>query len=225
MTKQPPTSGSEHVFTTRKWGSPKGKVNNNCYAYAVHNFRTDRAWKSQPGERANKNKQQTYKNCGSLPSMVVADNPGKVYMVKAGEKCKPSYYKIMMFVATCKSKNYLCQGYFHFYKQHNKTEYKVKKGDTHESIAKFFKVPTLRVKRAAKVLVPGRVIVFKANFFSHKRGWATGPLVTGATGKLITDPRRTSRSYPGLNYNKYCSSFCVKNRGIKVGHTYPKIRK
>jgi len=146
-------------------------------------------------------------------------------MVNGGTKCKPSYYKVMLFVATCKKSNYLCQGDFHFYKQHSKTEYKVKKGDTHESIATFFKVPTLRVKRAALVLQPGRVITFKAEFFSHKRGWATGPLVVGASGKLITDPRKISRNYAGLNYDRYCSSFCVKNKGIKVGHTHPKIRK
>jgi hypothetical protein len=226
MTKPPPPSGSEHTFTTRKWGSPKGRVSNNCYAYAVNNYKTDRAWKAQPGERVGRtNTPQTYVNCGSLPSLVKADNPNKVYMVKAGEKCKPSYYKIMMFVATCKNTNYLCQGDFHFYKQHNKTEYKVKRGDTHESIANFFKVPVIRVKRAAVRLTPGRVVVFKADFFSHKRGWGGDPIVTGATGKLITDPRTTSRKYSGLNYNKYCSSFCVKNTGIKVGHTYTKVRK
>jgi len=226
MTKRPPPSGSEHTFTTRKWGSPKGKVSNNCYAYAVHDYKTQRLWKAQPGERANMNKNNnTYVNCGSLPKFVKYDNPDKVYIVKAGEKCKPSYYKVMMFVATCKKSNYMCQGDFHFYKQHSKTEYKVKRGDTHESIAKFFKVPTIRVKRATATLIPGRVIVFKADFFSHKRGWGDNPIVTGATGKLITDPRTTSRKYPGLNYNKYCSSFCVKNRGIKVGHTHPKIRK
>ena len=101
----------------------------------------------------------------------------------------------------------------------------MKAGDTHESIARFFKVPVIRVKRAAATLKPGRVIVFKAEFFSHKRGWATGPLVVGAKGKLIRDPRKISRAYPGLNYDKYCSSFCVKNKGIKVGHTHPKVRK
>ena len=30
MVKNPPTSGSEHIFTTRKWGGPVGKNNNNC---------------------------------------------------------------------------------------------------------------------------------------------------------------------------------------------------
>ena len=142
-----------------------------------------------------------------------------------GTKCKPDYYKVMLFIASCKKNNYMCHGDFHFYKQHSKAEYKVKAGDTHESIARFFKVPVGRVKRAAITLKPGRVVVFKAEFFSHKRGWATGPLVVGAKGKLIRDPRKISRDYPGLKYDKYCSSFCVKNKGIKVGHTHPKVRK
>ena len=45
-----------------------------------------------------------------------------------------------------------------------------------------------------------------------------------AKGKAITDPRKASRDYPGLNYEKYCSSFCVKDTGIKVGQTHPKVR-
>lgn len=225
MVKGPPTSGSEHTFTKRKWGGKVGKNNNNCYAYAVHDFQKYRNWKSQPGERARVSNSGKYLNCGKLPKMVVADNPKMVYMVKGGTKCKPSYYKVMLFVATCKRNDYMCHGDFHFYKQHSKTDYRVKKGDTHTSIASFFKIPVIRIKRCAPVLIPGKIITFKANFFSHKRGWATGPLVTGARGKLITDPRRISRKYEGINYNKYCSSFCVKNKGIKVGHTHPKVGK
>jgi hypothetical protein len=49
--------------------------------------------------------------------------------------------------------------------------------------------------------------------------------VTDAKGKVIVDPRKASRDYPGLNYKKYCSSFCVKNKGIKVGHTHSKVGK
>ena len=33
MVKNPPTSGSEHIFTTRRWGGPVGKNNNNCLLY------------------------------------------------------------------------------------------------------------------------------------------------------------------------------------------------
>ena len=222
--KIPPTNGSEKMFTLKKWNGSVGVNNNNCYAYAVNDYEDYREWKAQPGERANITDNGPYDTCKRLNKSVVADNPGKVYGTKAMTKCKPGFYKIMMFISKCKKNDYLCQGDFHFYKQHSKTEYKVKRGDTHESIAAFFKVPVLRIKRAGKILKPGRIITFKADFFSHKRGWSTGPLITGAKGKLIRDPRKISRDYPGLNYDTYCSSFCVKNKGIKVGHTHPKIR-
>jgi LysM repeat protein len=222
MKKSPPTNGSEHTFTMRRWNGKVGINNNNCYAYAVNDFEDYRQWKAQPGERANISHDGPYVRCDRLNKSVVADNPGKVYATKAMTKCRPGFYKIMMFIAKCKKS--LCQGDFHFYKQHSKTEYKVKRGDTHESIAAFFQVPVLRIKRAAKELRPGRLITFKADFFSHKRGWATGPLITGACGKLIKDPRTISRDYPGMNYDTYCRSFCVKNKGVKVGHTHPKVR-
>ena len=130
----------------------------------------------------------------------------------------------MMFVSPGRPTNYIRQGDFHFYRQHGVVEYKIKPGDTVVSVAKFFKVPESRVRRAGPFKV-GKRIVFRANVFSHKRGWATGPLLTDAKGKSITDPRKASRAYPGLNYETYCSSFCVKNNGIKVGKTHPKIRK
>ena len=46
---------------------------------------------------------------------------------------------------------------------------------------------------------------FKANIFSHKRGWATGPLLVDAKGKSIQAPRTASHNYPALSYKKYCS--------------------
>jgi hypothetical protein len=222
--KLPPTNGSELKFTLNKWNSNNGVNNNNCYAYAVNDYEDYREWKAQPGERANITDNGAYDTCKRLNRSIVSDNPTKVYATKAMTKCRPGYYKIMMFISKCKRNDYLCQGDFHFYKQHSKTEYKVQKGDTHESIASFFRVPVIRIKRAAKVLKPGSIIIFKADFFSHKRGWSTGPLITGALGRLIKDPRKISRDYPGMNYDTYCSSFCVKNKGVKVGHTHPKIR-
>jgi len=222
--KKLPLSGSEPTYTQRLWGRAVGIGNNNCYAYAVGDYEGFRQSKSIPGERAGIRNGHTYTHCRDLPRRVVADNPKKVYLAKAGEKCKSKHFKVMMFVAPGNKRNYFRQGDFHFYKQHGNVEYKVKKGNTHEGIAKFFKVPLERVKKCGKC-VPGKLFKFKANIFSHKRGWATGPLLIDAKGKAITDPRKASRNYPGLSYGKYCSSFCVKNRGIKVGHTHTKVTK
>ena len=223
--KSLPLSGSEPTYTHRLWGRTIGIGNNNCYAYAVGDYESLRMSKSIPGERAGiKNLSHSYTNCKGLPQRVIADNPKKVYKVQADTKCKPNHFKVMMFVAPGNKRNYFRQGDFHFYKQHGIVEYKVKTGNTYESIAKFFNVPVSRVKKSGKCLA-GRLLKFKANVFSHKRGWATGPLLIDAKGKAITDPRKASRNYPGLSYKKYCSSFCVKNRGIKVGHTHPKVTK
>jgi hypothetical protein len=104
-------------------------------------------------------------------------------------------------------------GDFHFYKQHGSVKYKVKKADTVQSIAKFFQIPMTRLPK--KLPETGSYIRFRANVFSHKLGWATGPLLTDASGKVIKDPRTANRKY-GFNYSKYCCSFCVKNKGIDV---------
>lgn len=218
-----PLSGSERKFTDRKWGGPIGIGNNNCYAYAVGDYESYRWQKSIPGDRSGlSNLPHEYTHCKDLPRRVVSDNPTRVYVAKGNEKCKKGYFKVMMFVSPGRPTNYIRQGDFHFYRQHGVVEYKIKKGDTIKSIATFFKVPETRIKNAGPLRV-GKRIVFRANVFSHKRGWATGPLLTDAKGNVILDPRKARKDYPGLNYETYCSSFCVKNTGIKVGKTHPKV--
>lgn len=219
-----PLSGSERKFTDRKWGGPVGIGNNNCYAYAVGDYESYRWQKSIPGDRSGlSNVPHTFTHCKDLSRRVVSDNPTRVYAAKGGEKCKKGYFKVMMFVSPGRPTNYIRQGDFHFYRQHGVVEYKIKSGDTISSVAAFFKVPESRIKNAG-VFKVGKRIVFRANVFSHKRGWATGPLLTDAKGNAIFDPRKARRDYPGLNYERYCGSFCVKNTGIKVGKTHPKVR-
>ena len=216
-----PPSLSAHRYTYEPWAS-LGRVSNNCYAYAVHDFEKFRFNKAQPGERVGKNRgMHDYRKCGNLGMRVVADNPKKVYGTKACATCKPGHYKIMMFVAPS-NKFGNSNGDFHFYKQHNEIEYKIKPGDTYKKIAGFFKIPEARIKRAvakqleSKRLTPGKKIVFKANVWSHKQGWGAGPLLTDASGKAILNPIKSDKKY-SYNYSKYCNSFCVKNRGIDVG--------
>jgi hypothetical protein len=139
----------------------------------------------------------------------------------------------MMFVAPHNIFNNRT-GDFHFYKQHGYVDYNIKEGDTRQSIAKLFKVPLVNVpllstaKRNltnAKISINDGtkrknnvnrgVIKVKANVWSHKQGWGAGPLLVDAKGKIILDPRKADRKY-AYDYSKFCSSFCVKNRGIKV---------
>ena len=145
----------------------------------------------------------------------------KVYIVKGNTRCKKGYYKVMMFVTGKKKPTLLNSGDFHFYKQHGLVEYKPKEGDTKTSIAKFFKVSPRKIPK----VVVGKIMKIRVSVFSHKRGWATGPLLKDAKGKVIKDPRKANRNYGGLNYNTYCSSFCVKNRGINVGKVRSNLRK
>jgi len=221
--KELPLSGAENKFTNRRWSSENGIPNNNCYAYAIGDYEAYRWQKSIPGDRSGlSNIKHDYTTCKDLPRRVISDNPKTVYKVDGDKKCKKGYFKMMMFVSSGRGKGYIRQGDFHFYKQHGVIEYKIKPGDTIKSVASFFKIPESRVKNGGRFIL-GKRIVFKANVFSHKRGWATGPLLGDANGKAIKDPRTASRKYKELNYDQYCSSFCVKDSGVKVGKGYPKI--
>jgi hypothetical protein len=210
--KNLPLSGGERPYSWYPWGGTGLHVDN-CYAYAVGDHSLYRNNKSVPGNRSGMSSIfHSYKNCKGLAKRVISDNPKKVYRALAEERCRKQFYKVMMFVApTNKYQN--VTGDFHFYKQHGFVKYKVKKGDTRESIARFFKIPLSRIPVR---LAP--IIKIKANVFSHKLGWATGPLLTDASGKVIKDPRKADRKY-GFNYSKYCCSFCVKNKGIDVDRT------
>ena len=224
--KRLPLSGSEPVFTEKKWGTKKGIRSNNCYDYAFNDFSNFRTQKSSPGNRTGmrNNNYGPIKACGVLPTGVTTNNPSGVYRVRAEVKCRPGFYKAMMFVSPSKGNMFNSGGDFHFYKQHGKVEYRPKKTDTYTSIAKFFDVPISRVKKAGPLVV-GKLMKFKANIFSHKRGWATGPLLVDSKGKSIKDPRYAGRTYDGLDYKMYCSSFCVKNKGVVIGKNSPNIRK
>lgn len=206
------------VFSNMPW--EKGIKSNNCYAYAMNDFQSYRIHKSIPGDRSGlSDLPHKYTHCKDLPRRVLSDNPGKVYKVPAKKKCRKGFYKIMMFVAPTNIFNDR-YGDFHFYKQHNHVEYKVKPGETAKSIAEFFQIPVKDVLRAGPVVV-GRRIKFKANIWSHKQGWATGALLKDADGKAILNPLKANRKY-SHNYSKYCCSFCVKKKGVKVGLTKPK---
>ena len=211
-----PLSGSEHEFNHAPW--VKVIMANNCYAYAFHDLRKWRPHKSVPGDRSTGMLNSDYTHCKGIAKKIVDDNPGKVKVVRYDKKCPKGYYKVMMVVAP-KDKYGNPGGDFHFYKQHGIVNYRIRNGDTLENMVKFFKVPKQRLEKAALVaggFKVGKTLRFVCNCFSHKMGWATGPLLVDSEGLLMKDPRKAGRRY-GLDYSKYCNSFCVKNKGIKVG--------
>jgi hypothetical protein len=68
-------------------------------------------------------------------------------------------------------------------------------------------------------LSPGKVIEFPVKLWSHKTGWAGGPLIVDASGNTITDPRKADRSYkPGFHYTKFCSAYGVRRGFAKTGN-------
>jgi hypothetical protein len=67
-------------------------------------------------------------------------------------------------------------------------------------------------------LTPGKVIDFPVKLWSHKTGWAGGPLIVDASGHTISDPRKADRCYkPGFHYTKFCSAYGVRRGFARTG--------
>lgn len=223
-------NGSEPVFTSRLWNTEKGVGNNNCYSYAMNNFSADRPSKAVPGDRSGYTHDLDYKSCPLVKLRLLQDNPDSIHPEKPENKCRPGFYKIMMFVGERDSRS--PYGDFHFYKHHRDIEYKVGPSDTVETVAEKLNTTRQRVLQAvaasasnaqlpnqnARPLEPGMVLMFK-NFrtqagrtlWSHKLGWATGALLDDACGKIITDPRKSCRKFSTIDYTKYCGAYCIRN--------------
>ncbi len=208
-------SGYESIFTLSPWSKSVNAVN--CYDYAIGDYERYRSVKSTPGERGGMSPNAIQiKSCADLRRRILKDNGKNIYMCKnPNAVCRRGHYKIMNFVTSDGTD-------FHFYKQVKAVKYKVKTGDTRAALAKFFRVrPTVVPAK----LVPGKTITLPCNLWAHKRGWGEPPLLVDARGKTIQDPRRASRKYPGLNYNKFCGAFCIKaNKGVSGAQSSPGLR-
>lgn len=216
LTQQRPlaNSGYEKDYVHPKWNSKVGISNNNCYAYAFEDFSHHRERKSVPGNRSDlKYERIDFKDCEDVQTRLIIDNRDRLYPVDAREKCGRGSYKVMMFVS---SKD---RGDFHFYKHHKNVWHTVTQADTIVGIAGFYQIPianVVRANRGSHELVPGTRLYLKdANVFSHKRGWATGALLTDACDRVIKDPRRACRAYAGVNYAHNCGTYCVRPRNNK----------
>jgi phage tail protein X len=76
----------------------------------------------------------------------------------------------------------------------------------------------VKMSKGAKIPA-GKVIEFPVKLWSHKTGWAGGPLIVDASGKTITDPRKADRNYkPGFHYSKFCSAYGVRLGLAKTGN-------
>ena len=77
-----------------------------------------------------------------------------------------------------------------------------------------------KMSSTSKTRLPvGRVIDFPVKLWSHKTGWAGGPLIVDASGRTITDPRKANRNYkPGFHYTKFCSAYGVRRGFARTGN-------
>lgn len=203
-----PVSGSEEVFADITYGAPRGKGNNNCYAWAIGDYRNSGSHKLQPGNLYGAKDDMNLSSCADIARRAAADLRGRAYTAKPQETCRPGYYKIMSFLA--KGNDY------HWYKQHRDLllRWPANWEGGVGRLAAVLNVPESSIYVPHTPPRAGDVVLVKdARVFSHKQGLATGPLLHDACGAVITDPRKACRSYAsGLDYSKFCSSMCVKSK-------------
>lgn len=81
------------------------------------------------------------------------------------------------------------------------------------------KMANVRNNKRWPALTVGKIIEFPVNLWSHKQGWASGPLMIDASGRTIVDPRKSNRSWkPGFHYTKFCSAYGVRRGVAQTGN-------
>ena len=204
------SESSDSPYTNLVYNKAWGKEHNNCYAWAIDHFSPSTDEKLQPGDLSNPRGKGMSLKCSSLVSRVAADLGSRAYKAPPGSAatCKSGHYKIFPFIAPGKD--------YHWYRSHKDLLYRVDAADpsTATSLAR-----RMGVKKS-QFLVPGgkirageMIFVKNANLWSHKRGFATGPLLKDACGKFIRDPQTACRDYGGdYNYKQACTAFCVRKQ-------------
>lgn len=204
-----PVSGSEDVYSNATYGLRRGKGNNNCYAWAIDDYKNSGGQKLQPGNLSGAAGDMNLSSCAALAARAAADLKGRSYRVSPEVACRRGYYKVMAFLA--KGTDY------HWYKQHQHALVRWPTDGRWKSVADMAKalgVPPANVYAPRDPPRPGdAVIVRNAGLWSHKQGFATGPVLRDACDRAITDPRKACRSYGhGLDYKDFCGAMCVKHR-------------
>ena len=203
------SESSDSPYTNLVYNKAWGKEHNNCYAWAIDHFSPSADEKLQPGDLSSPRGKAMSLKCSSLASRVAADLGSRAYKAPADGQCKPGYYKIFPFIAPGAD--------YHWYRSHKDLLYRVDAADpaTATSLAKRMGVKKSQflVPDGGKLRAGKMIFVKNANLWSHKRGFATGPLLKDACGKFIRDPRAACRNYGGdYNYKEACTAFCVRKQ-------------
>lgn len=216
-----PLSGSEPDFGNARWSTEQGVRSNNCYSYAFNNLYPPGGQrnppKAVPGDRSGSPYPPSFRfrSCKPVHERVLLDNPWDVYQVAPKARCKSGFYKAMMFVSSQPDSHGDEYGDFHFYRQDKDVAYRVRPGDTPESVARFFGIDPAEV--GAGPLRPGSTLRLRnVGVFSHKLGNATKPLLHDSCGRAIQDPRKACRQHASIAYDKFCSAYCVRRGGAKT---------
>jgi hypothetical protein len=187
-----PLSGDERTFSWDPWGR-SGVVHDNCYDYAFGSFSNKRASKSVPGNRSGVGSNGlTFTTCTGIVDRVLSDNPGSVYRINPGAKCKPGFYKVMCFVAPTNDFGN-STGDFHWISQNNAVRYKIRPGDDVPSLARFFHVrPLVIVAALSKSTRPASSTDGKISTYDYEikmqKVISTVKYPSLPVGKIITFP-------------------------------------
>lgn len=206
-----PLSGSERPFTVTTFGSHRGKGNNNCYAWAIDKYRNDGGVKLQPGNLSGSKDDLNLASCRSVMTRALADLGQDAYAAPAETRCRPGFYKVMSFLSPGQD--------YHWYRQHKdllvQTNDKVRTAD---DVARYLGVPSSRVYSPSRAPRSGDTLLVKnTGLWSHKRGFATEPILKDACDKPIMDPRRACRRYShDLDYKEYCGALCVRSTASAI---------
>jgi hypothetical protein len=190
---------------------------NNCYAYAIqHLSQNGTPYKLQPGDLSGlKNTDFSLATCHPAHARILRDlvTRKRGYQVPPDAPCKQGYGKIALMLSPSTD--------YHLLRLNKDVVYPLERGETVQRVATKFRVPVRNVVPMTK----GRVRVKDAWVYSHKRGLAYPPTLYDAKGKMIFDPRTANLDYGDLNYSRYCSSFCVKQKPCARSTTFHAKRK
>lgn len=209
-----PLSGAEETYTDLVYGVRRGKRNNNCYAWATGEYRNSGDVKLQPGNLSKNNAGRNggsmdLGSCAALRSRSGADLRGRAYPADPDKPCRAGHYKIMAFLAPGED--------YHWYKQHG--DALVRATDKMRNLAALARAlgvnPAQVHSPTAEPRKGDMVLVKRAGVWSHKQGFATGPMLKDACGKVIKDPRKACRDYGRLNYSQFCGAWCVRPKAGK----------
>jgi hypothetical protein len=243
-----PKSGWEREFTWDPWGTKGVTHDNCYdYAFGSFSANRQ-SKSVPGNRRGISSAGLDFRTCDGIVKRVLADNPGAVRKMKnPNARPPPGFYKVMCFVAPTNDFGN-SSGDFHWYVQMGSVRYRVRVGDTVSKLAKFFHVrpsvilaaktsrplsnsdgkistnnrdarmPLARNKPGTPRLVPGKIIRFPVNLWSHKQGHASGPLMIDAKGRTIVDPRKSDRKWhPGYHYTRFCSAYAVRRGAANTG--------